>query len=60
MWYTYTKEQYSAIKKWHSKVCRHMDGTRKKKLIISKIVHTPKDKHYILLLLSEYKLLSKG
>lgn len=30
MWYIYTKEQYSAVKKWHSEICRQMDGIRKK------------------------------
>lgn len=47
------------IKKSHSKVCRHMDGTRKKSHH-KQDSPDPKDKHYILLLLSEYKLLSKG
>jgi hypothetical protein len=29
MWYIYTMEYYSAIKKRHHEICKQMDGTRK-------------------------------
>ena len=44
MWYIYTMEYYSDIKKWNNAICSNMDGPRD---YYTKWSQTEKDKYYM-------------
>lgn len=45
VWHIYKLEYYSAVEKWHHKVCRQIDGTRNNLHDLGK--YTQKDKYGI-------------
>ena len=46
MWYIYTMEYYSAIKRQTNAICSNMDGTRNS--ILSEISQKEKDKYHMM------------